>query len=175
MHLNTLLQNILTKPPGWVKRVRKEFCTSVLFIVDIWMMCLGPPSVLALCSYAGLLLLTAKANVNATCPMQQIPSSLAASTKNYADAKFQGNNTTRLRCASEVTCYQHCLAECLCYFANYKEVAGPAEQPNCELVKYASSAHNDTITLASAKGWSATKFGRVRMFSSWFSLSLYAT
>ena len=80
----------------------------------------------------------------------------------YPNKKFQSGNVTRLRADSEMLCYQICLNECLCYFANYNEVGGKRKYDNCELVKYSSCSNKSGVTLAEAVGWTGMQLGQVR-------------
>eukprot|EP00112_Aurelia_sp_Birch-Aquarium-sp1_P002538 Seg128.14 transcript_id=Seg128.14/GoldUCD/mRNA.D3Y31 product="hypothetical protein" protein_id=Seg128.14/GoldUCD/D3Y31 len=93
------------------------------------------------------------------CP-QQSEKSRHAFTRSHTDKKYSSNNTQVVKVGSLVHCYQKCLAECLCYFANYKSTGSVFNI--CELVKYASCGVQTSVMLQDATGWIATKFGRIR-------------
>ena len=95
------------------------------------------------------------------CP-QRNESSRQVLTKSYADKRYTSYSIKIGKVGSLVHCYQKCLAECLCYFANYKATSSGFDV--CELVKYASCGLKSGVILQDASGWIATKFGRVSQF-----------
>ena len=79
----------------------------------------------------------------------------------HPNKKFQSGNVTRLKVDSEMLCYQLCLNECLCYFANYDDNRGRKRYGNCELVKYSSCSNKSGVTSIEAVGWKGIHLGQV--------------
>ena len=107
-------------------------------------------------------LILAKEVLSLTICPQRSESSRQVFTKRYTDKKYTSNSMKIVKVGSLVHCYQKCLAECLCYFVNYKAMSSGSDV--CELVKYASCGVKSGVILQDSSGWIATKFGRVSRF-----------
>ena len=118
-------------------------------------------------NYASILLLLSRIpGIHGTTCAKIEPTSLYSGyMMSHHNKKFQSGNVIRLGSDSEMLCYQMCLNECLCHFANYHEYHGKKKSDNCELVKYSSCTNKSGVTSIEAVGWTGIQLRRVSSIS----------